>query len=155
MKPRLGFTGSRTGMSALQTVAFLDFVADSPTGFSEFHYGDCVGADEEAFNLLYQLGAGGVFHCHPPIKEAHRAHTEVHADTLGMVVHPASDYLQRDRSIVNSSDVLIGTPASDTRTGGTWYTLDYAIMQNRIPVVIISADGSVLRIEVSHDVHDF
>jgi hypothetical protein len=62
---RIGFTGTRTGMSVDQyeTVRSLLMLAASDADV-ELHHGDCVGADEDVHELCLTLGVPVVIH--PP-----------------------------------------------------------------------------------------
>jgi hypothetical protein len=131
---KIGFTGTREGMTdaQLSTVEnlFKIFVV------SEFHHGDCCGADAEAHEMAQELGAK--VHAHPPLNEAMRAFMK--AD----VVHPARDYLPRNRDVVDATFLLIGASmsAAPETFGGTWYTIDYAIKTGR-RTIVVWPDGSI------------
>ena len=49
-------------------------------------------------------------------------------------MHEPAGYLQRDRAIVDSTDVLLVVPLQMTwqPKGGTWYTHDYAVKRDKI-----------------------
>jgi hypothetical protein len=58
-------------------------------------------------------------------------------------------YLDRDRDIVDATDLLIATPFHayteahlNYAAGGTWYTVRYAINRGK-PVKLIDPDGTV------------
>lgn len=126
---RLGFTGSRHGMSNKQKKAFIQFIADCPETITEFHYGDCIGADEQAIMLLVELGGGGVLYSHPATLSStwdaqYRAHTATKWPELGIIEVPAMNPLSRNIVIVESCDLLLATPARDSR--GTYHTIRYA-----------------------------
>ena len=65
----VGFTGTRNGMTGQQNEAIRKWIAKNKP--SEFHHGDCVGADAEAHDLFE--GAGAEIYIHPPIKRENRA----------------------------------------------------------------------------------
>lgn len=136
---KIGFTGTRHGMT-LQQRAHVEamlagaLVADAS---SEFHHGDCVGADVQAAQLAFDLGFRVV--AHPPIKTALRAYfLDVHETR-----EPAS-YTARNRAIVDGTELLIGCPPTKEHQpfGGSWMTIDYARRCGK-RVIVIAPDGTV------------
>jgi hypothetical protein len=125
---KIGFTGTREGMSKQQRDALYKLLCDIPWGVPhEFHHGDCVGADAEACNLAWRLKNAGhnlQIHCHPPIISKRRAYCRCD------VMHPIKEYLIRNHNIVEACDILIAAPISATdhwgRPSGTWATIKYA-----------------------------
>lgn len=153
---RIGFTGTRLGMTADQLAELrrrLSREHTTWTMFSEFHHGDCVGADEEAHDMMRVLLSRNwplrvELVIHPPKDERWRAHcagamTDVRERGLVRVLE-SKGYLERDRDIVDATDLLIACPKGmDERGhGGTWYTIRYARALVR-PILIIWGDGSV------------
>jgi len=145
---KVGFTGTRNGMTAAQAAAFGAVISELPS-FAEFHHGDCVGADDEAANAVHEmrLEEGGhrlAIVCHPPLDEKLRAFNPCHD-----AIRAPKTHFARNRDIVDESDVLIATPAQMTHQprGGTWYTVDYARKKGRL-VILVLTDGTVER-----DVH--
>lgn len=152
---KIGFTGTRQGMSADQLSVLRERLSPPTTNwgmFSEFHHGDCVGADEEAHDMIRVLLArhwpmAVRIVIHPPSDERWRAHCDAlmdYRELLNVRVLDEKGYLERDRDIVDATDMLIGCPASvDLRShGGTAYTLRYALALKK-PVIIIWPDGRV------------
>jgi hypothetical protein len=152
---KIGFTGTRTGMTADQLAELRRRLTPPNTDwgmFSEFHHGDCEGADEEAHDMMRVLLSRHWplrvdIYIHPPLNERYRAHCDALMDEreLRLVkVLPQKGYLERDRDIVNATDLLIGCPAGfDYRgNGGTSYTLRYALGVGK-PTLIIYPDGQV------------
>lgn len=123
---KVGFTGTQKGMTQKQKMEFARLILDLYP--SEFHHGDCIGADDEAHRIVRFFD----FHhqksprqlriiIHPPIKNSKRAFCG------GEALLP-KDYLSRNHDIVNSTDLLIACPESnkeETRSG-TWATVRYA-----------------------------
>lgn len=137
----LGFTGTRLGMTDEQQTAFRALVsALRPT---EFHHGDCVGADSEAHVIIrrYMKDQDLInlpwVHIHPPVDDAHRGWNV--ADTM----HKPLTHFARNRKIVLACDVLVGASAGEERStkGGTWYTIDYARKLKK-RVVVLWPDGT-------------
>lgn len=135
---RIGFTGTRHGLTEAQTVALVGVLRELGGDF--FHHGDCVGADDEASILAECEGYKLV--CHPPIDNTHRAFSKHNS----FVLKPKSHFA-RNRDIVNDTEALVGCPqyadpiTKDTM-GGTAYTINFARKQKR-PVLIVRPDGSV------------
>jgi len=133
---RLGFTGTQQGMSDRQKVRLVDVLHElRPT---EFHHGDCIGADEEA-HWIVRSHRIDVW-LHPPIKEEKRAFLNSSSIWVG---EPA-EYLDRNGDIVDDSDVLVAMPLDDeeqTRSG-TWATIRRA-RDVEIPIVIVFRNGSM------------
>jgi hypothetical protein len=101
---------------------------------TEFHHGDCVGADAEAHHIaVYHLGVDRVF-IHPPINPNRRAFCQ------SPNILPPEDYLKRDLAIVLATDRLIACPkAGDPAPrSGTWYTVRRAQERGK-PVLILKA----------------
>ncbi len=138
---RAGFTGTQKGMTHAQKVALKALLNElSPT---EFHHGDCVGADDEAAKIAADLFADEYSHdCvivrHPPLNQAKRAFNDLHDED-----RPAKDYHARNRDIVNETDILIGASDESHRKpyGGTWYTIGYAESKDK-PRFVIWPDGT-------------
>lgn len=154
---KVGFTGTRQGMTADQLAELRKRLSRSTDGggtdwrmFSQFHHGDCVGADEEAHDMMRVLRSRYWplrvdIHIHPPKDFRWRAHCDArmaYNELLTTRVWDEEDYLVRDRRIVDSTDILIGCPAGfDLRShGGTTYTVKYALSTGK-PVVVIWPDG--------------
>ena len=138
---KIGFTGTQIGMSAEQKRAFSKIcsVIINDSKINELRHGDCIGADEDAHNIIRELSDKISIHIHPPKIKDKRAFCENF-----FKIHEEKDYLNRNRDIVNSSDILIATPKEDIEQlrSGTWATIRYAKKQN-ISVVIIFPDGTL------------
>jgi hypothetical protein len=134
---KIGFTGTRHGMTELQWRAFL--AAIKREWPHEFHHGDCVGADDEAANIVYDH-RGGLTKIikHPPINRAHQANNQCYHGS-----RPPREYLERNRCIVDETMHLIAAPKemSEQRFGGTWATIRYARKMGR-RVTICWPDGT-------------
>lgn len=139
---RLGFTGTRRGMTGNQARTFNGLVAAS--ALKEFHHGDCVGADDEAANIVegWKFFDAEII-CHPPVDETHRAFNQHSSRTL-----PPKTHFARNRDIVDATDFLVATPCEMERQdrGGTWYTISYALKIGK-PVYIIWPDGHIELVE--------
>lgn len=144
---RIGFTGTRNGMTDKQADSFVKTVEELTLNLScinEFHHGDCVGADQQAHGLS---GVGCQLKIvHPPIDPTHRAFVYNYAE-----IREPKSHFARNRDIVNETDLLIAcppymTPIVKETMGGTAYTVKYARKQGK-PVVICWPDGTVTKEE--------
>lgn len=117
---KLGFTGTHLGMTRRQLNLLRSKLLElRPT---EFHHGDCVGADEQAHNLVRQLPFTVHIVLHPPIDGTRRAHCKADQE------HKPKPFLERNRDIVNDSDHVIAAPEGRQMRirSGTWSTYRYA-----------------------------
>jgi hypothetical protein len=134
---RVGFTGTRKGMTASQAAVFEGLV-ELPT---EFHHGSCKGADVEAARIVRRTFIVHVpVICHPgPNGDPCQEPSGVDDERREPKTHFA-----RNRDIVNETDRLIACPCDMTEQsrGGTWYTVSYARKKGK-PVTIIWPDGSI------------
>jgi hypothetical protein len=134
---KIGVTGSREGpVTAAQadTAADLLLYLYTETAACALHHGDCVGVDEWAvrlFGYVYWVVA------HPPTDDRLRAFAP--SDEY----RDPRPYLQRNREIVDSVDLMIALPRSGSLQGGTGYTIGYA-RQTETDLVIVYPDGSTL-----------
>lgn len=128
---RLGFTGSREGPTEAQKARFILILEPLVTINTEFHHGDCVGADAWAAAWMVRHGATVI--CHPPKSQLLRAHTSGNYLTMD-----PKDYLERNRNIVHAAGSLIAMPQVGSR--GSLYTIGYAKKLGR-DCLIIDAEG--------------
>jgi hypothetical protein len=140
----LGFTGTRNGMTLMQRTTFDELLlrfstTDAP---NQFHYGECLGADEQAaqdaLTLGYELFAHPCTLADQRIPEKRRPRT--------LHTYPIADPLDRNRHIVSASRILIATPGEDVERlrSGTWATIRYTgYQQYRRELHLIRRDGSV------------
>ena len=133
---RVGFTGTRYGMTDEQKVRFASLLAT--LGATEFHHGDCVGADDQAAAMASCNPKCRII-CHPPVDVTHRAYNKKSHE-----IRPPKTHFARNRDIVNETDILIATPlqAEHQSQGGTWYTIDFAMKMGKV-VHIICPDGRI------------
>lgn len=122
---KIGVTGTRTGMNEWQFEQLSSFLTTVFIPGAELHHGDCVGVDVEAGELARELGYTIV--CHPPTNHKLRAYHN------GDKIHEPFGYLARDRNIVDATEMLLVVPLQVkwSSQGGTWFTHDYAIKQNK------------------------
>lgn len=118
---KLGFTGTRMGMSREQKVSFDALLFElQPT---EFHHGGCVGADAQAHEIVRHRLPECRIVIHPTRPGPHRA-SELVADELRDEAPP----LDRNRTIVDSVEHMAAAPLGDQEVlrSGTWATIRYA-----------------------------
>lgn len=127
---KVGFTGSREEPSDYQkaqirkTLSRLFDEAASVNVKPEFHHGDCVGSDAYAAGEAKKLGYLVI--SHPP------KDTKLQAYAESDEVLPAKPYLDRNRDIVEASEIVLATPSKpQSKRGGTWFTVEYADEQDR------------------------
>jgi len=117
-------------MDLSQATQFVEFL--KTTDITEFHHGDCIGADAEAHHIVRTFFPHVKIIGHPPVNESKRAFCTFDE------VRPADEYLVRNRAIVMCSDLLVATPgeAEEQLRSGTWSTVRYA-RHCEIPVKIL------------------
>ena len=112
----VGFTGTQIGMSDNQKFHLRTILI----GATEFHHGDCIGADEEADAIARDLGIRIVIH--PPLDPKKRAFCYQPGDTI----RRERPYLVRNRHIVHDTDELVAAPKdanNEELRSGTWSTI--------------------------------
>jgi hypothetical protein len=134
---RVGFTGTREGMTRDQ---FLTFAQQLPHEMTWFRHGCCVGADHEA--AVYVDGMKfrpGIFGAPSNIESMTSAQAlKACDDTTGRLDPP----LERNRIIVDGCDLLIACPAEMKEgAGGTRYTVRYARKKGK-RIIIVWPDGT-------------
>jgi hypothetical protein len=137
---RLGFTGSRKGMTPEQKQVFFELVFKMKP--EEFHHGDCIGCDENAHYQVRRVSAQTGHKIwivgHIPEKEKTRAFCKVDER------REPYDYITRDHHIVDETELLVACPDDfiEVVRSGTWTTVRYARTLER-PIKIIRPDGSI------------
>jgi hypothetical protein len=114
----VGFTGSSKGMTHFQKKRLAALLEELRPELAR--HGDCVGADAEFHAAATALGLRVCIH--PPENEGMRAFCQ------GDTVLPAKASLERNKDIVDMSDLLIAAPKSATEElrSGTWATIRHA-----------------------------
>lgn len=124
---RVGFTGTRHGMSPTQKEHVMAFLDANPIRLGL--HGDCIGADAEFHKMCVVHGimtwAFPGYSAMTPKDETFRAFCK--AD----FVREPMRHFARNREIVEISDVLLACPFDDSQRGGTWYTINYAIKMRK------------------------
>lgn len=121
---KIGFTGTREGCTRQQLESLRMYFEAMGAKFPnlELHHGDCLGADTDAHKLFRELFPNNTIIIYPPKSDYMRGFNQ------GTRMRVQKDYLERDRDIVDNTDVLVACPKSDQeeRRSGTWYTIRYA-----------------------------
>jgi len=135
---KIGFTGTRKGMTLDQKKSFEDIV--SQCLFDQFHHGDCLGADSDAHEIIRKKKTIKI-HVWPPLNNINRAYCGYEDDVS--IIHNVQGYLVRNKKIVDSTKMLIACPAepSEILRSGTWSTIRYAYKKKK-QIVIIFPNGS-------------
>lgn len=135
----IGFTGTRQALTVEQNRALYSVLfSPLPTGkgFGEAHHGDCVGGDKifhDFLRFIYRDGLRIVVH--PPVDSRFRANCK------GDVILEPTDYMARNRAIVDASDLLIAAPKGPEHLrSGTWATVRYA-RKTKTPILLVHPDG--------------
>lgn len=127
---RVGFTGTSRGMAPEQKQRVLEFLSviklEHPTEVLEFHFGLCIGADEQAAIIAKRLGFRVVAHPGTP-KDSTSMRWRSEWSESDEVREP-KPFISRDRDIVDETDEMVATPVSEKeeRASGTWTTVRYA-----------------------------
>ena len=116
---KIGFTGTREGMSQHQKEQFV--LKMEELGPTEFHHGDCVGADADAHDIVRAFFPDVKIVVYPPVSTKQRAFRQ------GDEFKEPESYITRDHKIVDGTECLIGTPLQNDEIlrSGTWATIRY------------------------------
>lgn len=134
---RVGFTGTRAGLTTEQSLAFRRAL---PAEITWFRHGCCVGADEDAVRIVNALDPRPSIFGAP--SNIGNLTSEFALDACDDTTGEFSDPLDRNRDIVNGCDLLIACPRGpEERRSGTWSTVRYARKQGK-RIVIVWPDGS-------------
>ncbi len=96
-------------------------------GAREFHYGLCIGADEQAAAIAKEIGYTVI--AHPGFNPKNPDTRLFRSDfDLNDVVLPEKAFIKRDHDIVDAVEQMIATPLSweEEIRSGTWTTVRYA-----------------------------
>jgi hypothetical protein len=136
---RIGFTGTRYGMTDAQ-LERVTLEVDLRARFGiEGHHGDCIGADAQFHGVVRRLADSRIV-LHPPTNQEHRAFC------VADETRPQFPYMKRNRNIVDLADLMIAGPCEmqEQARGGTWRTVQLARKAKR-PLIVVWPDGTVKR----------
>lgn len=133
---KVGFSGTRDGMTDQQMEAIEKFLMKP--GLEVAGHGDCLGADVDFHELSRNQGLWIIGY--PPLDYRLRAYCEFDFE------HRPSEYLVRNKNIVNDSDYMIFTPRGfkEELRSGTWSTIRYNEKTQK-PKSIVWPDGKITR----------
>jgi hypothetical protein len=143
-----GFTGTQQGMTLDQKRMLRAFLLEAAY-CNQFHHGCCVGADDDANEIVRPLGYQVTLHPPTDRKKVPEHLIRVLDDPElaldeGYTVLDPKPYLERNKEIVRASSLLIAAPKSsrEEQRSGTWSTVRYA-RTLRKAIIIINPDGDV------------
>jgi hypothetical protein len=133
---KYGFTGTRSGLNDSQKKSIIELLQkNTNNGQIEIHHGDCVGADKDFHDLCVSLSnkINIKIIIHPPTDNKLRAYCK------SDFIEKEKEYLQRNKDIVNNSDILIACPFSSEEQlrSGTWSTIRYAKKLNKTVLMYV------------------
>jgi hypothetical protein len=131
---KIGFTGTRHGISNAQKKAFKNLLAQlkEKKEITEFHHGDCIGSDEQVHKIVKSNNDKTKVVIHPP---SYNCKGDISLKTF--------PYLDRNHNIVDNTDILIATPDTlEKLHSGTWATIRYARKQKK-EIYIIKSSGKI------------
>ena len=138
---KIGFTGTQKGMTQLQRFKFVGVLSkiNKEKIIKEFHHGQCIGADAQAHSLVTFYYSAKIY-SHRPINTT-KKFTMVYDNETIFLCEP-KPYLQRNKDIVDETDLLIACPNTkkEVLRSGTWSTVRYARKRKK-EVLIIYPDG--------------
>ena len=122
-----GFTGTRSsGLNENQKENIIKLLKNDLENnkIIKIHHGDCIGADQDFHNLCLNLSNKIFIIIHPPINNNFRAYCNNYN-----IIKKEKPYLDRNKDIVNESQILIACPLDKNKEiirSGTWSTIRYA-----------------------------
>jgi hypothetical protein len=135
---RVGFTGTRDGMTRAQIVALNGWW--EMLSVEEFHHGGCVGADADAVACALNFTRARIT-AHPGDIQNLTSWKAVEDSDVAL---PAKPCLERNRDIVDAADVLVACPkGEEEQRSGTWATVRYARRRGK-RIIRIAPDGVVV-----------
>lgn len=140
---KIGFTGTREGVSAVQQDAFLS-LWETIKAPREWHHGDCIGSDDQITSCV-GLHRAVHFRSNPQIVAHPGPVQNLRArNSYSDIIRSEKPFLVRNCIIVDCTELLIATPLEMTEQskGGTWYTIRYARKAGKA-LRIIWRDGTI------------
>ena len=137
---KYGFTGTRNGLNNTQKQNLIELFNNTLTNNKivseleieleiELHHGDCIGADQDIHEICETKSINVIIH--PPIENKLRAFCK------SKNICEELTYLQRNKKIVDDTNILIACPYSNQEQirSGVWSTIRYARKKNK-PIII-------------------
>lgn len=138
----IGFTGTSKEISLIQKMNLRYKLKHYCKIYKkvEVHHGDCIGADCEFHKIAKRLKVKVIIH--PPINPKSRAFCK------SKFILNEKEYLDRNKDIVNSCNILFATPEDDIEKlrSGTWSTIRYARKTNKNIIIFYFSNRVVKEI---------
>lgn len=140
---KIGVTGSRNGATPRQisrlAIVLKNYIYNNIGPYYrpqaepiELHHGCCYGVDEITAYLAHMMGYQ-VFG-HPPTNPSYVSTLAINSSHT---MYPAKEYLDRNKDIVEITDVLIVVPdGPEHLRSGTWSTKRYADRLGKLHILI-------------------
>lgn len=131
---KLAVTATRAGLTKEQKETVRELLKEiKPTSAVN---GDAVGGDSELFTIFCEYGV------EPELYPSNLNKTR--AFRKAKVIHPVDKPLNRNCTMVDLCDLLLGFPRlfEEERRSGTWHAIRYAKKKNK-PLIIVWPDGSM------------
>lgn len=134
---KVGFTGTREGMTDIQ---FAAFVFELPEEIREFHQGCCIGADEQAALHVHTTEEGVSIIGYPSTLGSYVSEKALKCCNK---LYATREPLLRTKDIVDACELLIAAPkGEETIRSGTWSTIRYARSKWR-KVIVVWPNGDI------------
>jgi hypothetical protein len=135
MATRIGFTGSRNGLTPEQGNALRALFQTFPED-CELHHGDCIGADASAHVAAQARGWRTISHPATGVPD-------LQAHMLADERRPPRPPLDRNLDIVEETDQLVACPRAEREEirSGTWQTVRAARKRKR-PITLVWPCGA-------------
>lgn len=136
----ISFTGTQKGMTDKQKSTFGCILYKKMcTENIEFHHGDCIGADENAHDIVIEFNGKVIIH--PPSDNSKRAFCKD-----AFEIKEPKPYLTRNDDMAIICNLLIATPKEykEQLRSGTWATIRYARKYSKL-IVIILPNGTTIK----------
>lgn len=144
----IGFTGTRQNISIKTRLKLREVIntilfdpANNKYSIFNFNHGGCIGADQIFHDIIISNKLRFGSNLYLAVYPGHPNHNKLDLTNRGDLegadyIHYPLPYLERNRIIVDKSDIIIAIPPKH-KHGGTRYTINYAKRQNK-PILEIS-----------------
>jgi len=122
---RVGFLGTTNGMTTKQYNAVSKYIMSlKPNSGFDFHHGQCIGADKQFHDIIYNNTMATII-IHPPYEKKDVFEVKVNRRIIFL---PPKSYLIRNMEIVLASEFLISAPSGmkDIMKSDVWTALKFA-----------------------------
>jgi len=131
---KIGFTGTRYGMTLKQKVNYVNKLKE--LNCEELHHGMCHGADNQAHEMAILNNIPKIVMHPSTISEAYKPY--YHNSLTEVVELSKKPPLERNHDIVDATDILLATPKTkeEVLRSGTWATIRYARKKGKAVVIL-------------------